>query len=462
MIALRLWWRLSSRQVSQRRVALLAVLAFATATATLLTVLGGLGAFQHRGDKNADTELGNIYVMPAEVATVILVIPVLTLGASAARLSMSRRNERLAALRLAGATSTQVGVIAVLDTTVQALIGAIAGAGLYLAALPAVAAIRFQGRAFSWTELWVGPVTLILVVLAVMGLAAVSATVSLAQVAVSPLGVAQRSTPARVTWLRALVAVLVLAAWAPLTRVVQSGAQLTVILVAFGCCFSVLNLLGPFVLGLIGKISARRAGSVSQLVAARRLIDDPRGAWRPVAGVTLATFVAGVLSIVGATADIPSEGGDDNLVHLPTDLMTGATVTLVIAALLAAVSSGVNQTARLFDLTDQYQMLHIAGADVSVLKRIRLRETWLPLIASVSIAAVTALVIIAPFGLGLISHTQLGIGMFLGGVAASVIMVMAAVALSQPLVAKVAVPEQPADHEGHDADPADVAASAHA
>lgn len=444
MIALRLWWRMSRRQDSQRWVVLLALLAFAMATGALLTVLAGLGAFQHRQQTATDADAAQLYVVLAQVATVILVVPVLTLGGSAARLSTSRRNERLAALRLAGASNTQVGLIAMIDTAAQALAGAIIGAGLYLAAAPAVALIRFQGRAFSRSELWVGTTTLILVGLAVVALAAVSAAISLTNVIVSPLGVARRSSPGRVTWVRALVAVLVLAAWAPLMRMVQSVEQLSVILVVFASCFGVLNLLGPFVLGLIGKISARRAASVPKLLAARRLIDDPRSAWRSVAGVTLATFVAGVISIVPAIS-AAAAGGDAGWNYLPTDLMTGAMVTLVIAALLAAVSSGVNQTARVFDLADQYRMLHIAGSDVSVLKRIRLRETWLPLIASLSIAAGSALIIIAPIGIGLITATPRGPGMFVAAVVVCLTMVMGAVALSQPLVTRVAVPRQPGE-----------------
>lgn len=430
--ALRLWWRLLRRQDSARLTIMLALIAFATATGALLTVLGGLGAFSSRP--------GNpFYVTLAQVATVILIIPVFTLGGAAARLSISRRDERLAALRLAGATSGQVGVIAIADAVTQALVGAIAGIGLYLVALPGVAMINFQGRPFSWSELWVGPAVLIAAVAAVVLLAAVSAAVSLAKIVVSPLGVARRSSPARVTSIRVVIGVVVLMAWFPATKLIGSGIQLTVIMVVFALCFAVLNLIGPVILGLIGKFSAGRAKTVPQLLAARRLIDDPRSAWRSVAGVTLATFVAGILSVAPGVSAAGS--GSDDLGFLPVDLMTGAIVTLVIAALLAAVSSGVNQAARIYDQREQYRMLHLAGTDISVLERARLRETWLPLIASVLIAAVVAVLMVAPFGLALITLSQLGPIMFVGGIVVSVGMVMAAVRLSQPLVARVALAE---------------------
>jgi hypothetical protein len=234
-----------------------------------------------------------------------------------------------------------------------------------------------------------------------------------------------------------VAAVLVLACWAPVTQLGSSGAQLTVIMIVFGCCFGVLNLLGPFVLGLIGRLSARRARTVPALLAARRLIDDPRSAWRAVAGVTLATFVAGVLSIAPALAAADAGGDQGDLAHLPVDLMTGATVTLVIAALLAAVSCGVNQAARVYDQREQYRMLHLAGTDLTVLEDARLRETWLPLVTSVGIAGVVSLIMVAPFGLGLVTASPLGPVMLFGGIAVALAMVMGAVRISQPLVARV-------------------------
>lgn len=430
MIALRLWWLLLRRQSEQRLVIMLALIAFSVATGSLLTVLGGLRAFTVRD--------GGPYVLLAQIATVIVIIPVITLGGSAARLAISRRDDRLAALRLAGATTSQVGVIAVVDAAAQAFAGAVLGVGLYLIALPGVALINFQGRAFRWSELWVGPGVLALTVVGVVLLAGVSAVLTLARIAISPLGVARRSAPKTVSAIRIVVAVVVLLAWVPATKLLGSTAGLIMGMIVFGLCFAVLNLIGPFVLGLIGRISVVRANTVPKLLAARRLTDDPRAAWRPVAGVTLATFVAGVLSIAPAiSTSLPHAATDPSVAHLPTDMMTGSLVTLVIAALLAAVSVGVNQAARVYDSSDQYRMLHLIGTDVPVLKQARMRETGLPLVASVMIAAVISLIMVAPFGIMLISAAPGGIAMFVGGIAASLAMVLGAVRLSQPLVDRV-------------------------
>lgn len=148
--------------------------------------------------------------------------------------------------------------------------------------------------------------------------------------------------------------------------------------------------------------------------------------------MSLATFVAGILSIAPAVS--ASTDGDQTGREFSVDLMTGSLLTLVIAALLAAVSSGITSAARLLDQRQQYRYLHLTGAEISVLKRIRLRETLLPLAAGMTVAAALALVIVAPIGLVLITETASGLLMFGGTAAVAVSLVVAAVSLSQTLV----------------------------
>ena len=430
MTALRLWWRLSRHQRDQRLPVLLALVGFAVATGVLLTTLGGALALSHR-------DVDAVYDVLALAATVIVVVPVLTLGGSAARLAVSRRNARFAALRLAGATSGQVATIAVVDAAAQALVGALAGVVLYLGALPGVALIRFQGRPFRWSELWVGPSVLALSVLGVVLLATVSAAVTLASVVVGPLGVARRTTPKRLTVLRVVVAVTAFALWVPLMN--GGAVALVTLVVVVGLCFGTLNLVGPFVLRLVGRVGVRRARDAAGLLAARRLLDDPRAAWRSVSGVTLATFVAGLMSAGPALSG--GLAADPTSRMLGHDVLTGSVVTLVIAALVAAASSGVTQAARVLDQREQYRMLHLAGTDLAVLERARLRETGLPLVSCVLMAAAASLVIVAPVGLGLITSAWQGGAIFVGGVLAALGLVIGAVRLSQPLVALVVRPE---------------------
>lgn len=74
-----------------------------------------------------------------------VLFPLLILISTATRLAAARREERFAVLRLVGATSGDISVIASVDSVVSALLGAVASAGLFLAVRPALAAATLSG-----------------------------------------------------------------------------------------------------------------------------------------------------------------------------------------------------------------------------------------------------------------------------------------------------------------------------
>ena len=63
------------------------------------------------------------------VVALAILAPVLIFIATATRLSAARREERFAAMRLAGATRRQVSLIAATESTVAAVLGVAAGFG---------------------------------------------------------------------------------------------------------------------------------------------------------------------------------------------------------------------------------------------------------------------------------------------------------------------------------------------
>src|SRR5699024_3745861 len=173
----------------QRLTGLLAVVAFAVTTAITGVVIGGCLAFIARAQAPGAGENSGMYVMFAATATLLLLVPLITLGGAAARLAVARRDVRLAALRLAGATTGQVGAITILDAALQAFTGAVIGVAGTFALIPLVLPITFQDAPFSYAELvapwWVFPA----LVGAVVAIALVSAGASLRKVAITPLGV---------------------------------------------------------------------------------------------------------------------------------------------------------------------------------------------------------------------------------------------------------------------------------
>lgn len=420
-----LWWLLRRRDAGrsdpQRLATVLAVVAFAVTTAVLLVVLGGLGAFLARAEAAGDSGDAGTYPLLAGTATALLAVPLVTLGGAASRLAVARRDARLAALRLAGATTAQVGLLTVLDAAAQAVAGALLGVLGYLTLLPAVMQLRFQGRTFTLTELLVPWWGVTLTVVGVLVVAVASAVGSLRTVAISPLGVAARVTPRGLHWTRVLPLLLTAVAFAVMFSLgLGTLAVLVGVLVAG---FATLNMVGPWVMSVVGRLALRFSRSAATLVAARRVLDSPRTAWRSVGGVALAVFVAGITSAVAMfEASGPTTAADAVLL---ADMATGGLLTLAIAGLLAAVSTAVMQCGRVIDQRPQYRALHLAGTDLRVLDAARLRETTIPLVAAVVLAGGAASVFMLPvMGTALVTHLPLLVRFVLGVVATSALVVL--------------------------------------
>lgn len=437
--ALTLWVSLTRHREHERRGRVpgaLAVVAFAASTLAVLTVAGGVQAFAARaGAPGADPD-AEVYPFLSWVAVGLLLVPIATLGAAAARLTVARRDERLARLRLAGATSTQVGVIALLDAAAQAVAGAAIGVVLNLLTTPALALLRFQGRTFDVTELRLGPLPVLLTVAGVLAVSLVSCAISLRRVRITPLGVAQRLPRKGLSWTRVLPVLLLgggfVLAFSSVSVLASVGtAFVAVVLVGLlGATFAVFNLVGPFLVSLLGRIVAARARTVPTLLAGRRMVDDPKSTWRSVGGIALVTFVAGCLSV---TPGLTSGAGDPAAQQLAADIGTGALVTMVIAAVLAAVSTGVTQASRVLDSAAQYRHLHLAGTGTGVLHSARSRETWIPLLVTMGGATLTALLIISPV-VGLLQTAPVGVALFLGSAVVGAGLVVLASRASRPLL----------------------------
>jgi hypothetical protein len=424
----------------------LAVAAFAVMTALTLSVIGGLLGFLDRAAHPVDAyqrENGDFYVVLAWTAVVLLVVPLLTLGGSAARLGVARRDARLATLRLLGVTPREVVALTVVETAWQGLLGALAGIVGYAALLPVWTRVPFQGTTFSAAELWVGWLVLVPACLVVPVLAVVSGVVSLRRVVVSPLGVARRQTPPGLRAVRAVLAVVAMGGFMVVTSVLGAFGAAAV---AFGVGslalgFGALNLIGPWVLGLLGRLRARKARTPAQLLAARRLVDDPRATWRVVGGLGLAGFVAGALAVVpmiaGATPvdASPAERAANEI--LTGDLMRGALLTLTITFLVAAASAGITQAASVLDRRRELALQVLAGTPVALLDQVRRREVLVPMLTVGVGSAAAAVVMMSPV-LGFAGVTDPGgLLLLVGCLTGGCLLVLGATEVSRPLLRSV-------------------------
>ncbi|MFF2388275.1 permease [Agromyces sp. NPDC058104] len=373
----------------------LPVTAFAIVTALLLTVLGGAQSFWSWTD-----EMGVTYQALAVIALVLLVVPLASLGGAAARLSARRRDDRLATLRLLGATPAVVSALAVLESVVLAVVGALAGVVLYFLLVPLIALIPFRGEPLGVDGVLLGLPALAGVLGGVALLAAASAVLGLRQVVISPLGVRTKQDAPKLHWVRIVAGLAVIALAFLMMSVLQVAGSVMVILAmlaaAFGGTIAVLNLIGPWVIRLVAQSQARRAKTPQRLLAARAVLESPKAAWRQVSGVAMTSFMAVFAGTGIALLGSFGEAGDTESMLLFADIRTGILITVVGSFLMVACSVGVNQAAGILDRGELYRSLDMLGMPTPTMEAARRRAVMSPLRITAIGSAVTAAVVMLP------------------------------------------------------------------
>lgn len=464
---------------------------------------------------NADAVYG-FYLILMVLAAILMAVPAAVFGAAAARLTVARRDERLATLRLIGATPGQVMRLTLIETTLAAVAGAVAGTFAWMAVTPLAALIPIDGGRWYVSDLWAGAPWMLAVAVAVPVLVAVSALIGLRGVVISPLGVARRVKTKGLKAVRLVVFAVLAVAFMVGTNVVGGDMIAVAVLIGlFAGTLAAVNLAGPWIVQKLGRVLARTARGPSRLLAARRLADDPKSAWRAVAGVAIAGFVAGSVAMfpmlqtdtsaqetesvaavvpadraealaadltgrLGDTAEValvessgyltaadgymvieattsgtrleavrstmtaalpgnpPEREVDASIMsnRLVGSVRTGVTVVLAVVFLTAAVSAATAAIGSVLDRRQTYRLLHLAGTEQRVLDRARRQETLLPLGIIGGASILTGMVLTMPV-IGTMGFDASGALILGATVAAGVAAVIAAGALSRPLLRSV-------------------------
>jgi hypothetical protein len=422
---------------SGRATTALPIVAFGIATALLLTTLAGALSFFRWHD-----EMGGTYQVLAIFASALLLVPLASLGGSAARLSARRRDDRLATLRLLGATTRFVARLTVLESVVLALAGALVGTLLYLALTPLVGLIPFRGEPIGAAALLLNPLIVLAVIVGVGLLAAASAAIGLRAVVVSPLGVRTRQSAPRARWVRLVVGAIVLAVVvfcvANPGLLGGVGVVIVVLAAAFAAANAMLGLIGPFVIRLFAQAGLRRANTAQRLIAARSVLESPKAAWRQVSGVSMTCFIAvfagTALAMIGA---VGGEREPHEQVVLMTDIRTGVYITLAISFLMVACSVGVSQASAILDRRDLYVSLDRIGMPVAAMNAARVRAVLSPLRVVTIGSAVTAVVVVLPLaGIALVL-APLSLLTIAVSIAAGIVVVALGLAATRPVLRRV-------------------------
>ncbi len=240
------------------------------------------------------------------VAALAILAPVLIFIATATRLSAARREERFAAMRLAGATRRQVSLIAATESAVAGILGVAAGFAVFFLLRIPVARIPLIGQPSFPAELSLSLPDILGVAVGVPVFAAVAARLALRRVRISPLGVARRATPKPPRAWRTvplLAGLAELGFWTAHGHPASIGGQIQAFASSFALILVGLFVAGPWLTMAAARGMARWTSRPSTLMAARRLADNPSAAFRAVSGLVLALFITTVAVVAITTQD---------------------------------------------------------------------------------------------------------------------------------------------------------------
>ncbi|MFF0343231.1 FtsX-like permease family protein [Kribbella sp. NPDC004875] len=374
-------------------------------------------------EKVWDSRMVGLLIAVAFGITLVL-FPILSLVGQAAGVAAKRREHRLAALRLAGATRTQVLWLSAVEQAVLGLIGAVVGLVGYTLLSPLIAQIPLGGGRWYVSDITVQWWTVLLVLVAVPVLSVVSALIGLGRVSITPLGVVRGQTRKGVSVLRLgllVIGPVVLAYY---------GMQAAVVPLIIGIGFAALavRIIGPWAVQLVGKTMANLANGPVALLAGRRLVDDPKGAFRPVAALVLSGFVTGFISV------FMPPGEDD-----PTfsDMRIGVALLLSLVFLTVAASTAAGAVGTALDQAAPAKALRRSGVPLRVIERSARLAAVVPVIGvGLPVVGFGALCGLALSGGKVITQGSSGVLLLVGQVVAGLVLVAVAGAAGAPVLRK--------------------------
>lgn len=415
---------------------------FASGVTTLLAFTVAILAFAFW---NVPTdEIG--YQVLAFGLVAVLIVPLITLGTATARLAARSRDDRLATLRLLGVSSGRVRHLAVTEVTIIAALGVLIGTAVS-AVLPfALSLLPMYGEPLRVSELWLPwwiaaaiPPVLVLI-------AALSALLGLRKVVLTPLGVRTRQDAPRMSWIRVVIALLVLGAAVLVTQMMSPEWGVTVLLCAMAAVvlavMAVLGVVGPFVVAFVSRWIAERTSDPAKLVAARGILDDPRTAWRSVSTLALATFVVipagsllGYLDTISRSQSREIMTRDQLLMF--ADARTMLLALVAVSFIVVACQVAITQTAAILENRELYVALDRIGMPrigVNRMRRLRVTTSANTAVIGAAIAsvAVTFFVVVIAIAVAPLFSLAIAVVLLLG-----LLLMRAGVAVTDPVLRRV-------------------------
>ncbi|WP_037307449.1 FtsX-like permease family protein [Amycolatopsis orientalis] len=273
------------------------------------------------GFPNKEAKPDPLLELLAWVGVIVLLVPSLVLVASSARLTAARREVRMAALRLAGATPGQVTKIVAGETALSAIVGALLGI-LVAPALQGLSTfVPWGGGTWLASDFSLSLGSTIAVAVAIPLLVVFAGVLGIRRVLKTPLFAASAHARKPLHWWR-LLAVPVSGAFF-LFAVSQENGNLGMVMFGLFLLVASAAIIGPWVTSAVGGTFVRVWRKPASLLAGRRLRDDPKSAYRATAGVVLAVFTGSMALTLLPSFESMAGGGrtfKDEVLYADADL----------------------------------------------------------------------------------------------------------------------------------------------
>jgi hypothetical protein len=256
------------------------------------------------------------------VGIIVLLVPSLVLVASSARLTAARRERRLAAIRLAGATPGQVTNMVAAETTLSAGIGALLGLLISPALHGLASFVPWAGGTWLAADFALPAGLTVAIVVAIPVLVVLAGVLGLRRVLKNPLFATGGHAKKPLHWWRLLALPAAGAFFLVAVTTAKEVGGIGLVMVGLFLLVGSAAIVGPWVTSAVGGTFVRIWRRPSALLAGRRLRDDPKGAYRASAGIVLAVFAGSMALTLLPTFESMAGGGRsfaDSVLYVDTD-----------------------------------------------------------------------------------------------------------------------------------------------
>ncbi|GAB3476941.1 FtsX-like permease family protein [Amycolatopsis cihanbeyliensis] len=266
----------------------------------------GFGVPSDAGEISATT------LLLAAPAAAVLLMPLLIFVTTASRMGAAQRDRRLAGLRLLGLDARQVRRVAAAESLLGAMLGLVAGIGLFLALRPLIGTLELFGMRFFAGDFVPNPVLGGLVLLLVPALAVGAALFGLRRTIVEPLGVVRHGKTARrrMWWRWLLTAIGAVVLGSTLFIPLHTRDSLATVVLVAGTVLLLAGIVSVLPWAVEKLVGALRGGSPSWQFAIRRLQLDSGTPSRVVSGLVVVLagtiLIQGLLASMSSAEEIPS------------------------------------------------------------------------------------------------------------------------------------------------------------